>query len=256
MRVLHICSGNLYGGIESIQLTFAGLRHECPEIEPEYSVCFEGRLSRDLKASGVPVHNLGSVRVRNPISVWKARARLRKLLSESRYDAAICYSTWTQAIFGPVTQAADVPLLFWLQDQPSGHHWLERWASRTRPEKVICCSEFTRSLLWKLYPGIPSDVIYAPVPPIVKESVNSSQRIAIRKELQTPAEAVVIVQVSRMEAWKGHRFHLNALAMMRDIPNWVCWFVGGAQRPAEERYLEELKQSAEQYGIADRLRFL
>jgi len=86
--------------------------------------------------------------------------------------------------------------------------------------------------------------------------VNSSQRIAIRKELQTPAEAVVIVQVSRMEAWKGHRFHLNALAMMRDIPNWVCWFVGGAQRPAEERYLEELKQSAEQYGIADRLRFL
>src|SRR6266516_2024772 len=247
MRVLHICSGNLYGGVETIQVTLARYRDQSSEIDPHFTVCFEGRLSQELRALEVPVHNLGAVRVRNPISVLQARARLRALLSDSRYDAAICHSAWTQAIFGPIVQSAKVPLLFWLHGAPSGRHWVELWAKRTGPEKGICCSEFTASLLWKLYPGVPSEVVYAPVPPIVKPP-SDLQRLATRRELGTPPDAVVIVQVSRMEAWKGHRLHLEALAKMRDVPGWMCWFVGGAQRPVEARYLEELKRSAERYG--------
>jgi glycosyltransferase involved in cell wall biosynthesis len=255
MRVLHICSGNLYGGVETIQVTLARYRDQCAEIEPHFTVCFNGRLSQELHALDVPVHNLGAVRVRNPISVLTARGRLRELLKLLRYDAAICHSAWTQSIFGPIVQGAGVPLLFWLHGATSGTHWLERWAKRTRPKRVICCSEFTSSLLWKLYPGVPREVVYAPVPPIVKPP-SDSQRLATRRELNTPADAVVIVQVSRMEAWKGHRLHLEALAKVKDVPRWMCWFVGGAQRPMEARYLEELKRTAERYGIADRLRFL
>src|SRR6266516_2740053 len=248
MRVLHICSGNLYGGVETIQVTLARYRDQSSEIDPHFTVCFEGRLSQELRALEVPVYNLGAVRVRNPISVWAARARLRELLSLLRYDAAICHSAWTQAIFGPIVQSAKVPLLFWLHGAPSGRHWLERWAKLTRPEKVICCSEFTASLLWKLYPGVSSEVLYPPVPSIVNPTSDSVERIATRRELGTPFDMVVIVQVSRMEAWKGHRLHLEALAKMRDVPGWMCWFVGGAQRPVEARYLEELKRTAERYG--------
>src|SRR6266566_6223229 len=217
MRVLHICSGNLYGGVETILVTLARYRYDCAEMEPHFTVCFEGRLSRELRELEVPVHKLGTVRVRNPFSIWSARAQLRELLSDSGYDAAICHSAWSQAIFGPVVRSARVPLLFWLHGAPSGRHWLERWAKRTRPEKVICCSEFTASLLWKLYPGVPSEVVYAPVPPIVKPP-SDSQRLATRRELNTPADAVDIVQVSRMEAWKGHRLHLEALAKLGDVP--------------------------------------
>jgi len=36
----------------------------------------------------------------------------------------------------------------------------------------------------------------------------------------------------------------------------MCWFVGGAQRAMEAGYLDELKRTAERYGIADRMRFL
>src|SRR2546427_11565245 len=106
MRVLHICSGNLYGGVETIQVTLARYRAQGPEIDLRFAVCFEGRLSAELIASGVPTHNLEAARIRNPISVWKARSRLRKLLSNSRYDVAICHSAWTQAIFGPIVQAS------------------------------------------------------------------------------------------------------------------------------------------------------
>src|SRR5438552_5430262 len=194
MRVLHICSGNLYGGVETIQVTLARYRDQSSEIDPHFTVCFEGRLSQELRALEVPVHNLGAVRFRNPISVWQARVRLRELLSKSRYDAAICHSAWTQAIFGPIVQSAKVPLLFWLHGAPSGRHWLERWAKRTRPEKVICCSEFTSGLLWKWYPRVPKEVVYPPVPPIVKQRQDSAQRLSTRRELGTTADAVVVLQ--------------------------------------------------------------
>ena len=254
MRILHICSGNLYGGVETIQVTLARYRGECAEIEPHFTVCFEGRLSQELQALDVPVHNLGIVRVRNPISLWTARRRLRELLSRWRFDAAICHSSWTVAIFGPTLKLARVPLLFWLHGETSGTHWLERWAKRTRPQKVICCSKFTQGLVSKLYPSVKSEVVYAPVPPVVKPA--GSQRLTTRRELNTPDDAVVIMQLSRMESLKGHLLHLDALARMGDVPDWICWFVGGAQRPVEARYLEHLKRTADQYGIAHRLRFL
>jgi len=254
MRILHIGSGNLYGGVETIQATLARYRHECPQMEPHFTVCFEGRLSRQLRELEVPLHNVGAVRVRNPFSVWSARAQLSTLLSNGHYDAAICHSAWSQAIFGPVVRSAGVSSLFWLHGAPSGQHWLERWAKRTRPEKVICCSEFTSSLLWKLYPDVRKEVVYAPVPSVKRMS--DSERLAARRELSTPTDAVVVVQVSRMEPCKGHLLHLEALAKISHMPRWICWFVGGAQNQAEIRYLEELQRVAGRYGIAQRLRFL
>jgi glycosyltransferase involved in cell wall biosynthesis len=36
----------------------------------------------------------------------------------------------------------------------------------------------------------------------------------------------------------------------------VCWIAGGVQRPQEQAYLDELRQSCRDHGIADRVRFL
>jgi glycosyltransferase involved in cell wall biosynthesis len=252
MRVLHVCSGNLFGGVETIQVTLARHRDLCPEMDPEYTVCFDGRLSGELEAVGAQVHRMGTVRVRNPLSVWKARARLRELLATARFDVAICHSAWTQAIFGPMVRAGGLPLLFWLHSAPSGKHWLERWAQKTRPDFVICCSEFVAGLLPRLYPGVPKQVVYAPVP----RPETASERLVTRAELNTPADAVVIIQVSRMEALKGHRIHLEALAALRDVPNWICWIVGGAQRRREMSCVRELQELTARMGIAERVRFL
>jgi len=79
----------------------------------------------------------------------------------------------------------------------------------------------------------------------------------VRGGLNTAEDAVVIVQVSRMEAWKGQQAHLEALARIKNLPTpWVCWMVGGAQRPEEREYLESLRKQAEILGLAERVRFL
>src|SRR5438270_13015380 len=100
MRVLHVHSGNLYGGVETMLATFWRERAACPALETRFALCFEGRLSEELRASGACVYALGGVRIRSLLSVRRARRALARLLSEGDFDIVACHSSWSQALFG------------------------------------------------------------------------------------------------------------------------------------------------------------
>ena len=258
IRVLHVHSGNLYGGVETMLLTQVRGRDLCPALELSFALCFEGRLSEELAALGTTVYQLGQVRIRQPLTVRRARVALRELLRREAFDVLVTHSCWSQAIFGPVARAAHLPLVFYLHGPAQGRHWLdwlERWARRTAPDVVLCNSRFTAATLSQLYPHARTETVYCPVaPPPVSYSKADTKET--RAELQTPPDATVIIQVSRMETLKGQLIHLEALSLMKDLPGWVCWQVGGAQRPDEIQYLAELKRAAAHLGIAKRVRFL
>jgi glycosyltransferase involved in cell wall biosynthesis len=198
---------------------------------------------------------LGEVRIRQPLSVRCTRRKLGELLRREAFDVVVTHSSWSQAIFGPVVRRAAVPLAFYLHGTTNGRHWLERWASRTPPDLALCNSRFTAQKLPEIYPRTRAEIIYCPV--AQPEQIPApADRARTRAELQTSEDATVIIQVSRMEALKGHALHLEALGLLRDLPGWVCWQVGGAQRPGEIEYLAELKKTAARLGITERVRFL
>ena len=255
IRVLHISAGKLYGGVETLLLTLARLPALSPAMEPEFAVCFEGRLSRELAAAGAPVHSLGALRVRYPISVWRARRKLSELLRPGRFHVVVCHMAWAEAVFGPAVRSMRVPLVFWLHEATAGRHWTERWARLTRPDLTICNSRFTQAAFESFAPSLRSEVIYCPLES-ARNGFAQSDRIRIRASLNTSASATVIVQVSRMENWKGHRVHLRALAKLRHLDGWVCWMVGGPQRAHEASYFRHLQSMAEELGIEDRVIFL
>jgi glycosyltransferase involved in cell wall biosynthesis len=255
MRVLHIVPGNLYGGVETLLVTLARFKDLCPSMEPEFAVCFEGRLSGELAAAGVPVHYLGAVRVRNPLSILRARANLSGLLRRQRFDAVVCHMAWPQAVFGSVVRTAGVPLVFWQHLATDGRHWLERWARRTVPAIAISPSQFVAQTLANVYPQVRSEVIYYPIAPPLN-GANAQARAATRAEIDVPDDSVAVIQASRMEPWKGQSVCLRALGTLRDLPGWVCCEVGGPQRPHEAEYFQSLKDLAVELGIADRVRFL
>ena len=255
MRVLHISAGNLYGGVETILVTLARYRQVLPALEPEFALCFEARLSTELAATGAPVHLLGEVRTRRPLTVWRARRKLRGLLRERRIDVAVCHMPWSQAIFGPAARDAGILLVFWMHGAARGRHWLEFWARLTPPDLAICVSRFTSTTLAHLYRNSPFEVVYPPLPPPTA-GLSASERAAVRAELDTPSNATLIVQAARMEYLKGQGFLLEALGQLRGLPGWVCWLAGGAQRARERRYMVTLERAASKLGIAGRVRFL
>lgn len=253
MRVLHLHSGNLYGGVETMLTTLARRRDACREMEPHFALCFDGRLAEELRDACARVHKLPGVRVSRPASVLRARAALAALLHEESFDIVVCHSAWTQAVFGKVVRASALPLVFWAH-APAGTHLIDRWARRTPPDFVVCNSHYTALSLRTLFPAARSEVVYCPLElPDLSEYATHESRAAVRAELDTHADAAVIIQVSRMEEWKGQKVHLDALKTLEG--DWVCWFVGGAQRPPEVEYLNALKSHAERLGIAGRVRF-
>jgi glycosyltransferase involved in cell wall biosynthesis len=120
---------------------------------------------------------------------------------------------------------------------------------------VICNSQFTAQGLPNLYRNVPAPVVYCPVAPS-ELTLSAAERRIVRAELGTAEDAVVVIQVGRLEPLKGHRLCLESLATLAKVSRWVCWQVGGAQRHHEKCYLEELKSTAVRLGIAERVRFV
>jgi glycosyltransferase involved in cell wall biosynthesis len=255
MKVLHVYAGNLFGGIETLLVTLARECHLCPQMEPEFALCFEGRLSQELAKTGVKVHQLGEVQLRNPWQVVQARAQLERVINENEIDAVICHACWPQVIFGGTVKKTNRPLLFWCHDTPKGTSVLEKLARFIRPDLVIANSKYTQQHLNLLYPDTPDRVVYYPVTPISIDS-SRSRKQHIRQQLGTTADITVITQVSRLERWKGHSLTIAALGAIKDLDNWECWIVGGVQRDSERDYYAQLQQQVQQLGLVDRVRFL
>jgi len=123
------------------------------------------------------------------------------------------------------------------------------------PALAICNSEFTAASLHKAHPKVKTEVVYNPLV-TTPTRLSAGRRSEIREALGISQDAVIIIQVSRMEEWKGHELHLSALAKLKELPNWVCLQVGGAQSKREASYITHLKDQAARLGIAERIKFL
>jgi hypothetical protein len=55
VHILHAHSGNIFGGVESILLSLVKHRGLCPGLSMAFALCFEDRLSRDLRDAGAEV---------------------------------------------------------------------------------------------------------------------------------------------------------------------------------------------------------
>ena len=163
MNVLHVHSGNLYGGVETFLLTLARSRELAPGMDMSVALCFEGRVARDLRAARMMPVLLGEVRLRRPDKVRRARQELRSLLATHSFDIAVCHQAWPHAIFGSVLKGAGIPLVSWVHMAQTGGHWLDRLAGRIEPDCYVCNSKYTASLLPPTNARV--EVIYAPVAP-------------------------------------------------------------------------------------------
>ena len=255
MRVLHLSSGNLYGGIETMLVTMARHRHECPELHQEFGLCFEGRVADELYATKADVHMFGDVRLSRPSSVWRVRRQLRTVLGKSSIDIVVCHGPWAMAIFGPAVRGQGLPVVLWAHAAHTGRHWIERLAAMTRPELVIANSTYSVRSAVAWLSSTPSTVIHCPVDGLSVSQRANEPRAAVRHALATDEASVVIVLAGRMEAWKGHRELLASLGTMAENPHWHCWIVGGPQRPHEAEYFNSLVELARTLRIGSRVQF-
>jgi glycosyltransferase involved in cell wall biosynthesis len=254
MRVLHVHSGNLFGGVESTLLTLVREAGRMPDMESAFALAFDGRFSRELRALGRAPYMTGEARLSRPHSVRSARAALRARLAMGDIDVVVCQQPWSGVVFGSVAREMGYPYVLWVHMASDGRHWLERIAKWSRPDAVICNSRFTDARVEQWLPRVARRVVYCPVAAPAPPSPES--RRALRRSYGVGDTDVVIVMAARAEAWKGHQVLLDACARLAGTRGWACWLAGSAQLPSEVAYLESLRRTIASYGLTDRVSFL
>jgi glycosyltransferase involved in cell wall biosynthesis len=252
LGALHLCAGNLYGGVERIVAECARSRALCPSMRPSFGVAFDGPLARELDELGVPCVRLGGARVSRPLTILRARRALARQLASEPADVVICHSPWMYAIAAPVVRRTPARLTLWMHDRVTGRAWPERWARLTRPDRLICNSRFTAASVPHMFEHASADVLYAPV--AAGEELTADARAAVRRSLGASDGEAVIVMASRFEEWKGHRLLVDTLAGLGD--GWRAWIAGAPQRPHERAYFESLKAQIAAAKLAERVHFL
>jgi len=254
MRVLHVHSGNMFGGVESALLTLVRESACTPDMETTFALAFDGRFSRDLRALGVEPHMVGGVRLSRPNSIRSARAALRARLAAGDVDVMVCQQPWSGVVFGSVAREMGYPYVLWVHMASDGQHWLERIAKWSRPDAVICNSRFTEARVEQWMPRVPRQVVYCPVAASIQPEPES--RRTLRRSYGVADTDVVIVMAARAERLKGHQVLIDACARLATRSGWVCWLAGGAQLPSEAVYLDALRRTVNDRGLVGRVRFL
>ncbi len=188
--------------------------------------------------------------------VWRARRRLARLVRQGHFDVVVTHGIWPHVVFGPAAQRAGARLVNWCHDTLKGpSDRFEGWASRTPPDLAIANSKHTAQTVPLVFSTAPVQVLMSPVaaPQPMDEPAVRGQ---LRAELNTPPADLVLLQVSRLERWKGNAVLIEALGLLRDEPGWTCWMGAVPQKAGEAEFLAELRQRATELGVIDRIRFL
>jgi glycosyltransferase involved in cell wall biosynthesis len=254
VRALILHSGNLFGGVET---ALAALARTCrvrqTDLTLSFALCYDDRrLGDELREMGYGTHRLGAARLSRPWRVMRARGRLDQLLASSQFDLCVTTSSWVHAIFAPVVLTHGLPLVVWAHDRWTSSRWLDRVALRHRPSLVVANSRYTAEGMSAALRDVPSRVVHCGVSTAQPYQRSRSQ---IRAELATTDDAVVIVQVSRLDRTKGHEVLIDALGRLPRHLVWRCWIVGGADTPIQRRYLTDLKELAVNRHVGDRVTF-
>lgn len=252
MRVLIAHSGNLYGGLEKVLETFAQAARTCGKFELDFAMCFDGPVAASLRKIGVPPAIVGGVRLTRPDQLWQARRRFSAVLARVSPDVVVTTSPWSHVVFAPAVRSAGLPLVLWLHDIISASSMLGYLASRHKPDMLICDSNFCASEASPVFPDVPVRTVYY----AVQYQDRKRERDDVRREFGLRDRTRVIINVARLEAWKGQQLLIDALARLQTDTDWVCWFLGGAQRPEEREYLNRLKARVAAAGLSDRVHFL
>lgn len=252
MQVLHLCSGHIWGGIESVLWTLAQARPTVTGLRHQFVCAFEGPLSAALRQSGAEVFTLGGPRRRYPWRIWRARRRLAELAVEHGDAGVIVHGPWAYALFGATLKNVARPPILALHAPPCDNSWDLRRCRDVPPGALLCNSRHTAGTAAKVFPLLPVHVLYWPV---LDVSAARQQRQSLRRRAGVADHCCVILQAARLEARKGWEDHLAALARLPRDLDWQAWFFGGPQSPAEQRRFDTLRAAAAAAGIAERLRF-
>lgn len=257
MNVVHFITRLIIGGAQENTLLTVEDQHRDygdqvslvtgPGLGPE------GSLEERARRGGFPMHVLPRLyRHISPADDWASYRQFVSLLRKIKPDIVHTHSG-KAGMLGraaaaklriPVVHTIHGPSFFEGQSRLAYNTYLtaERWAGRRTDQFISVCDAMTdqyvaagvapRSRFTTIYSGMEVEPFLNPPRPPAE----------VRKELNIPADAIVVGKIARLFPLKGHEFVLEAAPkLVAKHPNLIFLFVGdGILRPDYEKQIAAL----------------
>lgn len=183
------------------------------------------------------------------VDLWRGARALQDIIH--RENVVIVHSNVMRAsFFAALSSKLTRRALIWHVRDIHTERWYVRLMG-TLADKVIAVSQAAAHPL--SHPHV--TVVYNGVD-LTEFNPDLVDRTAFRKELGISRDTPLVGIVGRVRPWKGHGHFLAAASQVaKRIPMVRFVVVGDTIFPAERDYLGELRQQAQQHGIADRTMF-
>lgn len=257
LNVVHLATGNIYGGIERILISIQKYRGLMPRLEHQFYLLFPGRLASELLKANAKVEFLRQVRRRYFWQVWHARFLLGRLLRRSSCHMVLFHSMWTYSIFAPTVRKAGKKIGLWLHDVINREGGIGKSIYKTAPDLVIANSQFTAASFPGNFLEHQCRVVYPMVCPVeIRADKKTELKEKVRADIGCPFDRKVVLIAARFDPYKGHDILFRALAGLPMGLDWECWVAGGVQNNAEKALVAGLKRKAKESGISKKIRWL
>lgn len=246
-----ICITNLdVGGAETVLLDLLRLRPDDIEVKV-YSLISGGALVGEIEALGVPVVGLGMRRGIPSIP------GLLRLMREWRRRPPDVVHTWlyhADLVGGLAARLAGIRNVVWHLHNtdltPGRVRLMTRLVvracallSRSIPARVVCCAEVVRTV--HIARGYPAGKMIVEPNGVDVERFRPStgDRLAVRAELDVPADVPLIGMVARDDPQKGHAVLFDAIRLIQESGRAVRFVLVGRGIDSSNLALAELQRS-------------
>ena len=239
------------GGAEAVLLSL--LRHmDRARFEPHVALLADGPLAAEL-AGLATVHRFARHRVRELVATIGCVRGLSALVRAHGIRVLHSQGTKTHLYGGAVRALTGVPELWHVYDPPPPTPgWIDRVVTRLPTDQLVFISEAPRRAFAGLMDTARAQVVHpgidAPPPPDPAALAATLARLGIAPD------APLILQVSRLQAFKGHATLIAAAALLKErYPDVRVVMAGATLFGFEEEYPKELELAIARAGLTGRV---
>ncbi len=252
IRVLLVTPEGCTGGAENLMLSSA-IHLPSQGVVPTLLSMRPGPLVERATRAGVAADAFEDHRYRHLGAVVRATRWLTDWARKTR--AHLIHATHTAHLYGSFAgRSAGIPVVWHLHDHPFRRDPVDLLLRRLPVSHTI----FATHAIVRSYPrqARGHHSVIHPTCVDMHALHQTQEDTTVRQRFDLP-EGPLFLTVARMQAYKGHRYLIEAAALvLREFPQAVFAIVGKPNGPAQERYFAEIRMFAESTGVAHRVRFL